>query len=62
MQVNTDIIETTHDIDALIRIAHTNPSVRLRDKLISLEVDIYGTYVGYAESNYIWRNIIRDAA
>ena len=61
MNMNHNIIETSHDIDALIRIARVHPSERLRDKLIDLEIDSNGTYVGYAESNYIWRKIISDA-
>ena len=62
MEINTDIIETAHDIDALIRIAHTRPSERLRDKLLECEVDHVGNYVGYAASNYIWHHLIPIAA
>ena len=62
MVVNHDIIETSHDIDALIRIAQVHPSERLRDKLIEVEVDHVGNHVDYAIANYIWHKLIPDAA
>jgi len=54
MLLNTNIIETNHDLDALIRIAHVHPSERLRDKLIECEIDAHGSHVGFAAANYIW--------
>ena len=60
MLMNNDIIETNHDLDSLIRIAHTHPSERLRDKLIDCEIDDHGNHVGFAMSNYIWHQAIKD--
>jgi len=62
MLLNTNIIETNHDLDALIRIAHVHPSERLRDKLIDCEIDDHGNFVGFALSNKIWHDVIPDAA
>lgn len=59
---NPDIVETTHDIDALIRIAHTHPSERLREKLIEVEVDQYGNHIEPALAAYVWNKLIPDAA
>lgn len=59
---NPNVIETTHDIDALIRIAQTHPSERLREKLIEVEVDHLGNHVDYSVANYIWHKLIPDAA
>ncbi len=61
MLMNANIIETSHDLDALIRIAHVHPSERLRDKLIECEIDDHGNHVGYAMSNYIWHSAIPDS-
>jgi len=58
---NQDIVETFHDIDALISIAKTRPSARLRDKLIELEVDHVGNHVDYSLSVFVWNKLIPDS-
>lgn len=59
---NPNIVETTHDIDALIRIAQTHPSERLREKLIEVEVDQNGNHIEPALAAYVWNKLIPDAA
>ena len=55
---NQNLIETTKDIDALIRIAHIHPSERLREKLIDSEVDQNGNHIEPALAAYVWNRLI----
>jgi len=59
---NPNVIETNHDIDALIRIAHIHPSERLREKLIDVQVDQNGNHIEPALAAYVWNQLIPDAA
>lgn len=57
---NNNIIETNHDLDALIRAAKTTPTECIRDKLIEREIDYNGNFVGFDAANHIWRKVIPD--
>lgn len=57
MFINSDIVETNHNIDSLIAAFRLHPTESLRQKLIDLEIDYQGNYVGFDEANYIWHKI-----
>lgn len=62
MEINPNIIETSRNIDALILVAKTRPTADIRDKLIDLEIDYNGRWVGFDAANYIWNKLIQEAA
>lgn len=59
---NPNMIETTHNLDALIKAAQLHPTEAIRDCLIEKEIDNHGNFVGFAEAAYIWHKLIPDAA
>jgi len=62
MNINANIIETSHDLDALVRTARINPTENLIQKIIDKGLDYNANYVGTAESAYLWRKIFHIAA
>ena len=55
MLINTDIIHTHHDLDALIAAARLHPTQDIIERLIDLEIDYHGNAVGFDQANYVWR-------
>ena len=57
------VTDTAKDpIEGLLHVVKVRPSIDVRDKLIDLEVDTYGNWVGFDAANYIWHKAIPDAA
>jgi len=51
------IIHDHKNLDALIEAFRLHPTEYLRQKLIDLEIDYLGNYVGFQEANYLWHKI-----
>lgn len=47
-------------VDSLLKEAIKHPNEFIRDKLIDLEIDPNGTWVGFDAANRIWHLIIQD--
>lgn len=60
MQINTDIIETTHNLDALVRAARLHPTETIRDKLIEAEIDGFGRHIGFGAAMHYWHSVLPD--
>ena len=55
MQINNDIIETSHNLDALIAAAKINPTESIVQKLIDKHIDPAGNHCEPAFCAFIWR-------
>lgn len=51
------IIHDHKNLDSLIEAFRLHPTECLRQKLIDLEVDYNGNYVGFGDANYIWHKV-----
>lgn len=47
-------------VDLLLKEAKKHPNIIIREKLIELEVDYNGLWVGFSAANDIWRRVIPD--
>jgi len=56
--INPNIIHDHHDLDALIRAAHTRPTEDLIQRIIDRGLDYRGNYVGQVHAAYIWRKAV----
>ena len=45
-------------VDSLLKEAKKHPNTIIREKLIDLEVDYNGVWVGFSAANYIWHRAI----
>jgi len=57
MNINKDIIETSHDFDALIRAAKIHPTESIVQKIIDKELDYNGNHCEPAFCAFIWRKV-----
>ena len=58
---NPDKLHDHHDIDALIRAAKATPTENMIQKLIDLEVDTNGLWVGFDQANRVWHQAVQAA-
>lgn len=58
---NPDVIETVHDLDALIRAAKLKPTENIIQALIDAELDGNGRFVGFDAANRYWHEAISQA-
>lgn len=58
MKINPNIIETSHDLDALIRAAKIHPTEGIIQKLIDLEIDGNGNHIGFAAATHYWHQAL----
>ena len=49
-------------VDSLLIEAKKHPNKIIREKLIDLEIDYNGIFVGFDAANRIWHNLIPDTA
>lgn len=49
-------------VQSLLDEAKKHPNTIIRDKLIDLEIDYTGVYVGFDAANKIWHKAIPDTA
>jgi len=59
--MNYDMIETTHNLDALIKAAQRHPTPEIRDKLIEKEIDVHGNHIGYGAALALWYKLIPES-
>lgn len=62
MTSRENIIETTHDLDALIRAARHCPTENIIERLIDAEIDYHGRWVGFDAANSLWHKVIPCSA
>jgi len=49
-------------VESLLKEAKKHPNENIRDKLIDLEIDYTGVFVGFDAANSIWHRVIPDTA
>lgn len=54
---NNNMIETIHNLDALIAAARIHPTESLIQKIIDKELDYNGNHCGPGFSAFIWRKV-----
>ena len=57
MSNNENIIETSHDLDALIRAVKIHPTESMVQKIIDKEIDCNGNHCEPAFCAFIWRKV-----
>ena len=61
MNLNTDLIETSHDIDSLISAAKLHPTESLIQNLIDKHIDPNGNDCQPQFCAYLWRKAVKAA-
>lgn len=55
---NPDKLHDSHHLDSLVAAARLHPTPELIQKLVDLELDTRGNWVGFDQANFIWHKAV----